>query len=263
MYPICFFFLGRPIYWYGIMMALAFLAAILHWSWLGRRCGRAAHFGYDLAFWLMLAGILGARINYVIANITDFVAAPLTIIRVDQGGLIYYGGFVCAALTAVLFAWRHNEQFAWFADFVITAIPLGHFFGRIGCFLNGCCYGSPGNYAWCFPLGEVTRHPVQLYESLWNLMVYLVLLRVFFKRKTAGVVFCLYLILYPMGRFGLEFWRGDPRLTVAGLTTAQVFSLVLVVLGIGLWLLLHWRNSRMSTVHNAQADGDAVNGGQR
>ena len=72
-------------------MAAAFLAAIAHWTWLARRTGRPPAYSYDLATWLMLAGIVGARINYVIANVDDFRSAPWTILRIDQGGLIYYG----------------------------------------------------------------------------------------------------------------------------------------------------------------------------
>lgn len=238
MHPICFHIASRPVYWYGVMMAAAFMAAIAHWAWLARRAGRPANYGYDLAFWLMLSGIVGARINYILANLGDFRAAPWTIVRVDQGGLIYYGGFVGAALTAVIFARVRGERLWWLADFAITAIPLGHFFGRIGCFLNGCCYGAPGTAPWCFPLDDTLRHPVQLYEAGWNMAVYLLLTWMFLRRRTEGAVFALYLMLYPAGRFMLEFWRGDQRQMLCGLTMAQWFSLALMAIGAGLWLLL-------------------------
>ncbi|MCA1809614.1 MAG: prolipoprotein diacylglyceryl transferase [Kiritimatiellia bacterium] len=231
MHPICFYIGNRPVYWYGIMMAIAFVAAIGHWNWLARRENRPANLGSDIALWLMLAGIIGARINYVLANLSDFAQAPLTVLRIDQGGLIYYGGFVGAALAALWYARRHQENPWWLADFIITALPLGHFFGRIGCFLNGCCYGRAGSGFGSYRLERVERIPVQLYESAWNLLIYLILCFVFLRRKKNGLVFSLYLILYPTGRFVLEFWRGDPRQTVWHLTVAQIFSLFLLVIG--------------------------------
>lgn len=239
MHPICFHIGARPIYWYGVMMAAAFLAAIAHWTWLARRTGRPPAYSYDLATWLMLAGIVGARINYVIANVDDFRSAPWTILRIDQGGLIYYGGFVGAALAAIIFARIRREKLSSLADFAITAIPLGHVFGRIGCFLNGCCYGIPGAAPWCLPLDGTPRHPVQIYEAGWNFIVYLILTRLFLRRHVDGIVFAAYLVLYPVGRFLLEFWRGDPRLILGGLTIAQCFSLTLIAVGIALgWICL-------------------------
>ncbi len=246
MHPICFHIGSRPIYWYGVMMAAAFLAAIAHWAWLARRAGRPPAYGYDLAFWLMLAGIVGARINYILANLADFRGAPWTMLRIDQGGLIYYGGFVGAALAAVIFARVRGERLWWLADFAITAIPLGHVFGRIGCFLNGCCYGAPGAAPWCFPLDGTPRHPVQLYEAGWNLAVYLALTCLFLRRRAEGAVFALYLMLYPAGRFLLEFWRGDQRQMLRGLTIAQWFSLALIATGaaLGWFCLRRWTGGR-------------------
>lgn len=242
MHPICFQIGSRPIYWYGVMMAAAFLAAILHWNWLARRSDKPDNYGYDLAFYLMLAGILGARINYVIANFQDFKTEPLSIIRIDQGGLIYYGGFIGAILAAIIFARVKKEHFVQLADFAITAIPLGHALGRIGCFLNGCCYGTEGTTPWCCLLHDTLRHPVQLYETGWNLLVYVTITLFFLRRKLPGTVFALYLILYPCGRFILEYWRGDTRQMLHGLTTAQAFSLILILTGVSLWSWLLLRD---------------------
>ena len=98
MQPICFYIGSRPIYWYGVMVAIGFLSAIIHWTLLARRSGFPKGFGSDLGFWIMLSSILGARVAYVISNLPQYVEKPLSVIRIDQGGLIFYGGFIGAVL---------------------------------------------------------------------------------------------------------------------------------------------------------------------
>lgn len=240
MNPICFNVGTRPVYWYGVMMALAFLAGIGHWQMLGRRTGRRdLSFASDLAFWLMVGGIVGARLAYVVANADYFLSAPMEIIRVDQGGLIFYGGFIGAVLAFLVFARSRREKVLDLADFAITALPLGHALGRVGCFLNGCCGGRgvemPGLLS-----AHLNRYPVQLYEAAFNLLVYGILTAVYLRRRGSchGRVLALYLMLYPAGRFLLEFLRGDERLRWGQFSAAQYLSLALMALGLGLWIVL-------------------------
>ncbi len=240
MNPICFHVGSRPVYWYGVMMALAFLAGIGHWQVLGRRTGRRdAAFSSDLAFWLMVGGIVGARCAYVLANFSYFSAAPMEIIRVDQGGLIFYGGFIGAVLAFILFARSRRERILQLADFAITALPLGHALGRVGCFLNGCCQGRVVEVPSLLS-AHLHRYPVQLYEAAFNLVVYAVLTTVYLHRRGQhhGQVLATYLMLYPAGRFMLEFLRGDERLRWGLFSAAQYLSLALMALGLGLWIVL-------------------------
>ena len=229
---------SRTIYWYGVLMAAAFLAGMVHWRLLGRREGRDAAFCTDLAFWIMIAGILGARVSYVAANWGHYAQHLMEIPRIDKGGVIYYGGFMGAVIAVVVIARLRREQPLALGDFVITALPLGHALGRIGCFLNGCCYGVPGNGSWCVALPAVDgipRQPVQLYEAAFNLTLYVVLTLAYRARRPSGSVVALYLLTYPMGRFLLEFLRGDERLHWIGLTHAQVISVAAFVIGLCLW----------------------------
>jgi phosphatidylglycerol:prolipoprotein diacylglycerol transferase len=235
---------SRPIYWYGVMVALAFLAGVVHWTALGRRERRPPGFGSDLGFWIMLSGILGARLAYVAANWADFAAAPLEIVRIDQGGLIYYGGFLGACACLAIFARRHREPLWSLADFAVTALPLAHALGRIGCFLNGCCYGSITTVAWCVPVEGACRHPVQLYEAGLNLALYFALLWYYPRRRKDGAVFALYLLTYPPIRFLLEFFRGDARQRWLLFDAAQDISLVLFAIGVLLWFGLPNRRYR-------------------
>ena len=236
--PVCFHFFGRPIYWYGLMIASGFLAAITHWHILAKREARPPGYAGDLGFWLLLAGIVGARIAYVLANWADFADNPWTIIRLDQGGLVYYGGFLAAAATAAVFAYIRRERFWPFTDFAITALPLGHAFGRIGCFLNGCCYGRPATVPWAVTLHNASLHPVQLYEAFGELAIYAALMCLYRRHAGKGVLFALYLVLYPILRFACEFFRGDYRLRLGFFNLAQITSLTLLVFGI---VLLIWR----------------------
>jgi len=218
-------------------MALAFMAGLLHWHWLGHRTGRDTALASDLAFWLMVGGILGARIAYVVSNFDYFLAAPQEIIRVDQGGLIFYGGLIGGVLAFFILAkWRHLKA-SDLADFTVTALPLGHALGRVGCFLNGCCGGCEARTP-SFLTAGLSHYPVQLYEAVFNLGVYGLLTWYFLYRRGSklGSVVALYLMIYPVGRFLLEFIRGDERMRVGELDVAQIISLALILAGITLWV---------------------------
>lgn len=273
MHPILFHIFGRPIYSYGVMAALGFLSAILTWQWLGRHENRPPGFAADLGFWLMTSGIIGARAAYVIANWPYYSAHPHRILLITEGGLIFYGGFILAALALILFARRHRHPLWRLADYAIPGLAIGHALGRIGCHLNGCCYGRPlppldpatatPTPSLLAPLARLlsTTYPplcepghlypdtplyaVQLIEATGLILIWLLLLRAYRRRWPDGTVFALYLILYPPLRFTLEYLRGDPRQTWHTLTIAQTLSLVLFLTGLA---LLHWR-TRPRTPH--------------
>jgi phosphatidylglycerol:prolipoprotein diacylglycerol transferase len=257
------------LYWYGVMLALAFLASLASASWLGRRQGKPFSLYSDLLFWIVVSGILGARLAYVAANLPEFIRDPLLILNVRRGGLVYYGGFIGAAAALAVFARRRGEPLRDLADVVAASVPIGHVFGRIGCFLFGCCHGtlSSGPLAVRFPAeslaweNHVRRgligpeapfslsvHPVQIYESVLNLALYAVLVLAFRRPHVSGRIAALYLMLYPVARFGLEFLRGDHRLQPgAGLDAAQWTSVALFVAGLLLWISLGRTGNRRPT----------------
>ena len=242
--PIAFHIGSKPIYWYGILVAAGFLAAVTHWNWLAKKEGRPRGFGSDFGFVVMFCGIVGGRLAYIFAHLQEYLADPLEIIRLDHGGLIYYGGFIGGCLAVVGFAKWHKESVPSLLDFAITGIPLGHALGRIGCFINGCCYGATGDWPWCVYTVGAVRHPVQLYETAYNLALYGFLLWNYPRMKKDGAIFSLYLMLYSAWRFTIEFWRGDERLSVHGLHDAQWISIGLFTLGLALWFLLPAKRSR-------------------
>jgi phosphatidylglycerol---prolipoprotein diacylglyceryl transferase len=253
MHAICFKLGALTIHWYGVCMALGFLAGLANWIWLGCVRGRNAAFASDLLFWVMVAGLLGARTAYVLTNLSSFAGRPYAVFFFHEGGLVYYGGFIGAAVALPVFARLRGLSVLALYDFVVTSVPLAHALGRIGCFLNGCCFGRPwdGCVAVRFPDGTLpwwahveagwiprtalrsaAVHPVQLYEAAFNLLLYGLLVVGYRRRPRDGMLTALYLFLYPAARFGFELLRGDTRPAWAGLSLGQWTSIALVLAGL-------------------------------
>ena len=234
---------------YGACMAVGF---ILCWTLIERLSKRKDLSNIILA--LMLSGVVGSRAAYVIEHWrSEFAARPLDIVRVDQGGLMFYGGLILAV--AVFFAWCRwkRESPLSLADLFCTVIPLGHACGRIGCFFYGCCYGRDSD-AWCavvFPKFSPSWYehgrqmvpvlPTQLFEAAALLVLFAALMALYlrFRRGTCAA----YLVGYGVIRFCIEFMRGDPRAAFWGLSIGQVISVCLVAAGAALF----FATRRMST----------------
>ena len=207
----------------------------------------------DLCFAAMVGGILGARLFYVILNYGEYAANPLEIIRIDHGGLVYYGGFFGACLSLAWLIRKLQLDFWSVADLFALALPLGQGIGRIGCFVNGCCFGKPSDrwLAHQYPLNssiwttQVHKHlippnsseclpvlPTQLFQGSINMSIWIVLLLMSTKVTQKGQLFSFYLILYSVGRFFNEFYRGDYMTHYWGLTVSQLICIILFLLGI-------------------------------
>jgi phosphatidylglycerol:prolipoprotein diacylglycerol transferase len=230
--------------WYGIMVALAFLAGLWTASRRGLRDGFAAETILDLGPWLIVGAILGARTLYVISYWNEqFAGEPiLEIFKVWRGGLVYYGGLIGASLACILYA-RVKKLPLWkLADVVAPSIALGYVFGRLGCLMNGCCYGRECHLPWAitFPPGShlapagIPLHPTQIYDSLLNLGFYAFLAWLYRRKKFDGQVFAAYLIGYALLRSLVEFFRGDYPVHYLGgwATPAQVVSIVILAAGL-------------------------------
>ncbi len=246
---------------YGLCMALGFLAAWQALAWLCRRAGRKTEPMSNLLMLMMVSGVVGSRAAYVIEHWgAEFANHPERIVRVDQGGLMFYGGLILAVL--VFFAWCFvkRERILPLADMLTAVIPLGHAFGRVGCFFFGCCYGrvSSSPCAVSFPRASPAWYeqvnagmlppsaarslavlPTQLFESAAVLALFaaLLLLHRRFAQTRAGLVSGCYFIGYACIRFMLEVLRGDPRAAVGPFSISQTISIALLFLGGALVLL--------------------------
>jgi len=252
-HPIAFDVGSFPIHCYGIMMALAFLAGLWTASRRSLRQGVSPEKVLDIGPWLIAGAIVGARALYV-ATYWDtlmeqplFPRAPWTeVFMVQRGGLVYYGGLIGAALAGVLYA-RIKQLPLWkLADILAPSIALGYVFGRIGCLLNGCCYGRVCNLPWAihFPQGHETYpngvHPTEIYDALLNLVLYGALAWLYRRKKFDGQVFAAYLMCYAVTRSIVETFRGDytPVHIHGGLTPAQWVSIGIFAAGVVLWTIL-------------------------
>jgi phosphatidylglycerol:prolipoprotein diacylglycerol transferase len=240
--------------WYGILVALGFLAGL--WTASRRALLRQIQPNtiWDLGPWLLLGAIVGARAFFVVSYWDEeFAGRPIyEIFMVQRGGLVYYGGLVGATAAGILFA-RLKPLPVWrLADVVAPSIALGSFFGRWGCLMNGCCYGQPTTMPWGihFPAdsecaryyGSKPVHPTQIYDSLLNLALYVFLAWLYRRRKFEGRVFAAYLMCYAALRSFVELFRGDYTLDHYwhGMTPAQMVSAGIFAAG----LLLFWRLPR-------------------
>ena len=231
------------LHWYGVMYIAAFLAA-----WLLGRC-RAARPGSGwtadqvdgLATWAMLGVVLGARLGYILFyDLDTYLADPLEVFRVWNGGMSFHGGLVGVLSAALWWSLRHKKRFLDVTDFVAPLVPPGLFFGRLGNFINGELWGKVTTVDWgmVFPgAGELPRHPTQLYEAgLEGLLLFTILWVYSRKPRPLGAVSGLFAVLYALCRIGVEFFRlPDPQLGYlffGWVTMGQVLCLPLLLAGV-------------------------------
>jgi len=228
------------------MVALGFLAGLWTASRRGLREGVTAETIIDLGPWLIVGAILGARTLYVVSYWHEaFEGKPLAeIFMVWKGGLVYYGGLVGAALACILYVRRGKLPLWKVADILAPSIALGSVFGRIGCLLNGCCYGRACSLPWAIhfpadnPLNPPTWpvHPTEIYDALLNLILYGGLVWLYRRKKLDGQVFGAYLVGYAVFRSFVELFRGDypPQQHYLGgwVTPGQMTSVPILVAGL-------------------------------
>jgi phosphatidylglycerol:prolipoprotein diacylglycerol transferase len=250
MHPILFEFGPVKIYSYGLLVAAGFIAAALLAKAQARRQGMPAEKILNLCLCLVVSGILGARLLYILQNLDFYIEYPVQALMLYEGGLTFYGGLVLAVVCAIVFLKRERLPVFKTLDLVAPYLALAQGIGRIGCFLNGCCYGKPvdSDFAVYFPGEDIGRHPVQLYSSL-NLLLIFIILRVFQARRTGkaqipGRVLLLYFLLYSIARFLMEYLRGDNLPVFANLTLHQIISLGLFSVSGGLL----WKRQRNFTL---------------
>lgn len=233
---------------YGVFVAAAFLAGIGLGLREARRVGEDPDKILDLSFYVLVAAIVGSRALYVLVNWPAFSGDPVEIIRIWRGGLVFYGGFIAASVTGIVYVKAKGLSLSRTSDILAPSLAFGQFLGRIGCFFAGCCYGAPSGLPWAVifthpeslaPKG-VPLHPTQLYSSLNDLVIFLVLSRLKHIKKFGGQVFWSYVLLYGVTRFILEFFRGDERGMLFGgaLSISQVMGLIMAPVAVAVMIVL-------------------------
>ncbi len=250
---------------YGVMILLACFSALGIALWRARREKIDTNVVYELATWLFLGGLVGARGLYVLLH-PEVIHTVGDIFRSWQGGNVFYG-CILGGLAGSLLYWCRRPYPLWtMIDVAAPAVAIGAAVGRIGCFLNGCCDGvvctlpwgvqfPAGSHAWMRQMNaglisegalwSLPVHPTQLYAAAAALAVLGALLAYFPGRRRHGEVMALLMITYSMTRLPIEALRADERVVLfAGMNSAQVISVVLLVLGLAAWLCLRFANLR-------------------
>lgn len=227
MYPELFTVGSITIYTYGVCVALGFFIAMQYVIKYSINTGATKNQLYDFFFYIILAGIIGARLLYVLIEFKYFISNPLEIFQLWKGGLVYYGGFIGAVVVAFIYLKLKKISMPKILDAFVPALALGHFFGRIGCFFSGCCYGKECDLVFAIN----NRYPTQIFEAFCNLIIFFVLHQFNKKEHKPGLTFLLYLIMYPGIRFIIEFFRGDDRGGfILGLSVGQVISIGIMII---------------------------------
>ena len=228
MYPILIEFGFFKIFTYGLLVATGFLVAILLASSRAEKEGLDSQKVLDLCFYVMVSALLGARLLYVIVEYRYFLDSPLEIFKFWKGGLVFYGGLILGVLISLWYLKRNQMPMWKTADLLAPSIALGQSIGRWGCFFAGCCYGKKTDVAWGItfidpralgPL-EISLHPTQVYLSLNAVFIFIFLMWLSKRKVFDGQILWSYGILYSIGRFLIEYFRGDDR----GFPVEQVLS---------------------------------------
>ncbi|MGE5473340.1 MAG: prolipoprotein diacylglyceryl transferase [Ignavibacteriales bacterium] len=232
--PVAFTIFGKEIFWYGIIISLALVINII---WAMRdvdRFGIKSDDFIDFIFLAIPAAVIGARLYYVIFKWQEYSANPLEVLQIWKGGLAIYGAVIAGVITAWIFAKVKGINPLALFDFCAPFLAFGQSIGRWGNFVNREAYGSITNLPWRMEIPAldgvkmIAVHPTFLYESLWNLLIFVFLMFYRNRSKRKGEVFFLYLILYGLGRFWIEGLRAD-SLMVGNLKVSQILSIILVV----------------------------------
>jgi phosphatidylglycerol:prolipoprotein diacylglycerol transferase len=241
--------------WYGLLIASAVLIGVSLSQYLAKRRNVNPELLSDLSIWLVIGAIPAARIYYVLFQWAEYAQHPERIVAIWQGGIAIHGAIIGGVIAALIFAKLKQISFWQLADLVAPSLILGQAIGRWGNFFNSEAFGGPTNLPWKLYIPPERRppelasfeyfHPTFLYESLWDLMVFALLITLFFRslrsqpRLKIGTLFMVYWVAYSLGRFWIEGLRTD-SLMLGPLRIAQLVSLTGILFGLaGLaWLYL-------------------------
>jgi phosphatidylglycerol:prolipoprotein diacylglycerol transferase len=247
---------GFKVFGYGAMLVLAFVGSTWMATSRARREKLDPNVILDMAFWIFLAGLVGARLFYCVQYWGRGIDSLLDVVQYWKGGIVYYGGILGGVFA--FFAYRRINPFPLrpVMDVMAPAIAVGTLFGRLGCFLNGCCYGDRCDLPWAvsFPapsppweyqvkqqwidasaLHALPVHPTQIYSAIDALVLLVLLLAYYPLRRRDGEVLGVLMLAYPVTRFLIEFLRNDEGVFFAGLTISQNISVALFLGGLAYW----------------------------
>src|SRR5437764_2712818 len=251
MYPRLFEFGPITVYTYGVLLAAAYLLGLKLAMTRAQKRGLDHNRVLDLGIYIIISALIGAKLLLLVTDFKTFRRDPRELFTLARSGGVFYGGLILAVVVALWYIRRIGLPLWTTCDVFAPGIALGHVVGRFGCLFAGCCYGKPTTKPWGItftdpfaaanvgtPLG-VPLHPTQIYEAGAEFLILMLLLWTERKGKPfAGRTFWLYMLLYAISRFIIEFFRGDERGSVGIFSTSQFISIVLAPLAIGMLVYL-------------------------
>lgn len=247
MYPILFRIGPLEIRSYGVMVALAFLAATSLGVKEAKRRGLNPDLVHDFLLYAMIFGIVGARLYYIVfSDPTFYLSHPSEIPAIWKGGIAVHGGILGGLLAGIWFTKKRGISFWQFGDLLAPSLILGQAVGRGACTLNGCSFGRPTDLPWAIvftnpdamaPKG-VPLHPTQFYELAINFILFFLIYGYRTRTTFTGQLFLLYLMSYGVARFFIEFFRGDSLMFGEGIRMAQVTSLTVLIVSVSLFFII-------------------------
>ena len=250
MYPELFSIGPITVYSYGVLLAASYLLGLRLAMTRGKNRGLDSNRVLDLGIYIIIAALVGAKLLLLVVDRDQFRSLSDLFSLVRAGG-VFYGGLLVAVAVAFWYMNKHRMPFWTTCDVFAPAIALGHVTGRLGCMAAGCCYGKPTDVPWAIvftnPLAaanvgtplNIPLHPTQLYEAGAELLILVLLLATEKRwRPFPGRTFWAYMLLYAISRYIIEFYRGDPRGVIFGVSTSQFISLLLVPLAIAMLIWL-------------------------
>ncbi|MBI4379494.1 MAG: prolipoprotein diacylglyceryl transferase [Nitrospinae bacterium] len=242
MYPILFKIGSLTVYTYGVLISSAFLVGLILAVIEAKREGEDPQKIMDLSVYILISAIAGSRLLYIMISYKEYVSDPLRILKIWEGGLVFYGGFLMAIAVVIVYLRKHNMNVWKVGDILAPSVAIGQGIGRLGCFFAGCCYGKATNVPWgviftdpntLAPMG-IRLHPAQLYDSANGFIIFTVLVVLRRFKKFDGQLFWTYTLLYAIGRFIVEIFRGDERGFAIGpyISTSQFIAILLLITSI-------------------------------
>jgi len=256
MHPILFDLGPATIYTYGVLLASAYLLGLRLAMVRARARGLDEARVLDLGIYIIISALIGAKLLLVVTDFRTFVSDPGELITLARSGGVFYGGLILAVSVALWYIRKIGLPLWTTTDVFAPGIALGHVVGRFGCFFAGCCWGKPTDVPWAItftnpyaaanvgtPL-NIPLHPTQLYEAGAEALILVILLATERRgRPYPGRTFWIYMLLYAISRFIIEFYRNDPRGSVLMFSTSQFISLVLAPLAIVMLAVLGRQNA--------------------
>ncbi|MBS4899397.1 MAG: prolipoprotein diacylglyceryl transferase [Clostridiales bacterium] len=245
-----------PVHGYGTMIAIGIVAAMLVGMFRAKRAGLNADHVWGLGFVGMISGFAGGKLLYILVEWKQFLIDPKSVL--GSSGFVVYGGIGIGLACVIIYCRVKKISFLEYIDVIIPSLSIGQGFGRLGCLMAGCCYGQAAGthtFGVTFPAESlapagIALIPTQLYSSIGDFAIAVILIIVEVKTRkkgrTKGSILALYLILYSIGRFIIEFFRGDVRGSVGELSTSQFISIFTLAIGIALYLIQRSRKAKQA-----------------